>query len=243
MASFKRTLRLFFLRWHRRIGVMLSLFVILVAATGVVINHANRFNLDTMPVTSPWILSWYGIALEEEITGYAAEQNWISAFQGKLYWNSESIGYCAEPLRGAEQVAGIWFVLCDTSLTLLSSEGELIENLADAVPADTSTLSGAQGDWLILTTGNGTQALHSETLELKTDISTNTTSRISTPLPANLQDELTFKSHSITVERLLLDLHSGRVLQLPGALFNDLVALVMILLALSGSWLWLQRRR
>jgi hypothetical protein len=243
MASFKRSLRLFLLRWHRRIGVMLSLFVILIAATGIVINHANRFDLDTMPITSPWILSWYGIEFEGERGGYAADESWISAFQGKLYWNAESIGYCEEPLKGAEKVADIWFVLCDTSLTLLSSEGELIENLDDVVPGETTSLSGTEGEWLIITSGTGTQALHSETLELKTESHALAPPRIATPLPANLQDELNFKSHSVTIERLLLDLHSGRILQLPGALINDLVALAMILLALSGSWLWLRRRR
>jgi hypothetical protein len=243
MGNFKRSLRLLFLRWHRRIGVMLSVFVILLALTGIVINHANRFGLDRIPITSPWILSWYGIEFEGEISGYSAEESWISAFQGKLYWDTESIGYCAEPLRGAEKVADIWFVLCNTSLTLLSNEGELIENLDDIVPADTTALSGVQGDWLMISTDSGTLALHSDTLELKTDVRTTISTRIASPLPAPLQAKLNFKSHSITVERLLLDLHSGRILQLPGALFNDLVALAMILLALSGCWLWLQRKR
>ncbi|MBV2123487.1 MAG: PepSY domain-containing protein [Candidatus Thiodiazotropha sp. (ex Ctena orbiculata)] len=243
MGTFKRSLKLFFLRWHRRIGVMISVFVILLSVTGIVINHANRFGLDTIPITSPWVLGWYGIEFEGEITGYASQESWISAFQGKLYWDSESIGYCAEPLKGAEMVAGIWFVLCDTSLTLLTGDGELIETLDDVVPEDTNALSGVDGDWLVIATDRGMQILHSDTLELKPGSVTNTSARLATPLPASLQDELNFKSHSITVERLLLDLHSGRILQLPGALFNDLVALAMILLALSGSWLWLQRKR
>ncbi|MCG7921079.1 MAG: PepSY domain-containing protein [Candidatus Thiodiazotropha lotti] len=243
MRSFKRSLRLFMLRWHRRIGFILSLFVILIAITGIVINHANRFGLDTRPITSPWILSWYGVEFVGEIKGYATAESWISAFQGKLYWDSESVGFCAEPLKGAEMVAGIWFVLCDTSLTLLSSDGELIEIVDDVVPDNTRALSGVHDDWLVIVTETGMQTLHSDTLELKPDTVTNTTARIATPLPASLQADLNFKSHSITIERLLLDLHSGRILQMPGALFNDLVALAMILLALSGSWLWLQRKR
>ncbi|MBT3012286.1 MAG: PepSY domain-containing protein [Candidatus Thiodiazotropha sp. (ex Lucina aurantia)] len=243
MASFKRKLRLFLLRWHRRIGVILSLFVILIAVTGIIINHANRFSLDTMPITSPWILSWYGIEFEGEIRGYPTGAHWISAFQEKLYWDSESVSYCTEPLKGVETTADIWFALCGTSLLLISGEGELIETLSDVVPNDSTALSGVQDDWLIIATGSGQMALHSDSLELKSDLNSQTTARTPTALPADLQAELNFKSHSITVERLLLDLHSGRVLQLPGALFNDLVALVMILLALSGSWLWLQRKR
>ncbi|MCG8488464.1 MAG: PepSY domain-containing protein [Chromatiales bacterium] len=243
MASLKRRLRLFFLRWHRRIGVMLSLFVILIALTGIVINHANRFSLDTIPVTSPWVLSWYGIAFDGKITGFPAGKNWISAFQGKLYWNSEPVSYCPEPLIGAATIAGIWFVICGTSLTLISSDGVLIESLSDVVPADASGISGVSNDWLIIATDSGQIRLHSDTLELKADTSQPLATQVATPLPTNLQAELNFKSHSITIERLLLDLHSGRILQLPGALFNDLVALVLILLAVSGSWLWLQRKR
>jgi hypothetical protein len=50
-----------------------------------------------------------------------------------------------------------------------------------------------------------------------------------------------WRGRGVTVERFLLDLHSGRILNVPGTLLMDIVAACMILLGISG--LVLARRR
>ena len=68
----------------------------------------------------------------------------------------------------------------------------------------------------------------------------------STPTPLAASDREAYARRlapGIALQRILLDLHSGRFLGRFGPPFFDLVALVLILLALSGAWMFLAPRR
>ncbi|HSN52770.1 MAG TPA: PepSY-associated TM helix domain-containing protein, partial [Woeseiaceae bacterium] len=52
-----------------------------------------------------------------------------------------------------------------------------------------------------------------------------------------------YRGRGVTVERVLDDLHSGRIFARAGTLVMDAVAVFMIVLSLSGFVLWLQRGR
>ena len=45
----------------------------------------------------------------------------------------------------------------------------------------------------------------------------------------------------LTFERVLLDLHSGRIFGRAGPLVMDAAAVLFIALALTGFWMWLRR--
>ena len=51
-----------------------------------------------------------------------------------------------------------------------------------------------------------------------------------------------YRGYGLTLERVLLDLHSGRVLGSAGVLLVDAAAILFLLLAISGLWLWSRRR-
>jgi len=54
--------------------------------------------------------------------------------------------------------------------------------------------------------------------------------------------ELAYIGSEITLERFILDLHSGRIFGIVGIIFNDIFALLLISLAMSGFWIWNTRR-
>lgn len=63
-------------------------------------------------------------------------------------------------------------------------------------------------------------------------------------LPATLHAELVrqYRGRGLSVERLLLDLHAGRVLGTFGVWLVDLTAIACLGLAVTGLWLWSRRR-
>lgn len=63
-------------------------------------------------------------------------------------------------------------------------------------------------------------------------------------VPAALRTELIrqYRGRGLSVERLLLDLHAGRLLGAFGVWLVDLTAVVCLGLAVSGLWLWSRRR-
>ncbi len=52
----------------------------------------------------------------------------------------------------------------------------------------------------------------------------------------------TWRGTGLPLERVLLDLHSGRILGEAGVWLVDAAALLFLLLAASGLWLWGRRR-
>ena len=50
------------------------------------------------------------------------------------------------------------------------------------------------------------------------------------------------RGSGLPVERVLLDLHSGRIFGKPGVYVVDAAAILFLVLAASGVWLWGKRR-
>ena len=50
-------------------------------------------------------------------------------------------------------------------------------------------------------------------------------------------------SSSISIETLILDLHSGRFFGSAGVLFIDIVGLLLCILSITGLWAWVNNQR
>ena len=50
------------------------------------------------------------------------------------------------------------------------------------------------------------------------------------------------QSGVISWEKLILDIHAGRFLGVMGVLFMDLVAVIFMLLAATGTFIWFKKR-
>ena len=49
-----------------------------------------------------------------------------------------------------------------------------------------------------------------------------------------------YQSQHLTLERIFVDAHSGRILGTLGVLLMDLVAIILVLLSISGLYIWLR---
>ena len=52
--------------WHRRIGLTAIILVIVLAVTGIMLNHTEALKLDETYVESATLLGWYGFEPEGE---------------------------------------------------------------------------------------------------------------------------------------------------------------------------------
>jgi hypothetical protein len=68
------------------------------------------------------------------------------------------------------------------------------------------------------------------------------TTEVATPATLEMDIGRHFSGSILSYERVMLDVHSGRILGKWGVLLMDVAAITLLLLALSGGWLWLQRR-
>jgi len=100
-----RQIRLFLLRWHRRLGVAVSLLLIWLALSGIALNHSFDWGLDQ--TTGPQILQSVYRGDSIEFTSYKAGDMWVSHNGAStLYVQGRELGYCGTPFAGAVLFAG-----------------------------------------------------------------------------------------------------------------------------------------
>ena len=155
-------------------------------------------------------------------------------------------GYCASPFAGSVSYADVLVAACGDSLLLLTSTGELIEStdLSYDLPEAISAI-GVAGERLLLQAGPAVYLADLDNMDFQLeDPVPQAVSWVQPGQPGrDYQEQLEALSYGggVTWERALLDLHSGKYFGRAGILLADLFALGMILLAVSGVWVWSTR--
>ena len=243
----KTTVKL--LRWHRRIGLILGLLIVLLAVTGILINHTHSLKLSSVRLNNSLLLSWYGLENDDPIKAYGfslGNDNWFSQFNNQLYMNHAPITECASPLHGAVEYQQYYLALCQDQLLLLTRSGDVLETITPAfgLPADVRSITNTNY-MLYLLTSSGILTFNPDTLTASIEPDQNIHQwPEQKQLPDYLQEAIYEEiKASITLETLLLDIHSGRILGNFGVYLTDLAGIMICLLALSGLWAWLNHKR
>lgn len=238
----KRGLRLFLLRWHRRLGVVAAVVVVMLVLTGIVLNHSAELALDQRPVRQAVLLERYGVELPS-VVAYAVGGDTLALVGGnRLFLNEHEVAYCQAPLSAALQYGPGIVALCNDQLILLTPEGEVIERLDSAYGLpDAMTALGISGGVLWIAAGESFIQADLNSLDFadgKPPKDVNWAEAV--PVEPALKSRLveTYLGNDVHWERLLLDLHSGRLFGQWGVYVVDVAAIILLLLALSGVWVW-----
>lgn len=238
-------LRLFLWRWHRRLGIAIFVLILLLSVTGILLNHSGQVGLADKPVRQGWLLSLYGLKAPT-ITSFAVGEHWLSHLGGDyLYLDGRELAYCAHQLTGALVNNGIWVAACRDELLLLTPQGDVIERIGGAygLPKPISGLGrcdqqlclGSGSRWYLADIDQLTwQPIRWQQLETAQPAS----------LPARVKQLLrdSYYGSTITWERVMLDLHSGRLFQM-GPWFMDLVGMLLMALSVTGLTMWYSGQR
>jgi hypothetical protein len=240
-----RMLRLVLLRWHRRLGVAIALVLLMLVVTGVILNHSNELELDKRPVRQALLLQRYGVDLPK-IVSFRVRNSYLSLVgSNRLFLDEKEIAYCAAPLYAAIAYDKGIVAVCSDQVLLLNREGEIVERLSEAygLPPAIRTLATAGGA-LWLRTENGDYAA-----DLNSLLFTAGPAPVDLPWVQAVQAEAAFKQrlsmqylgNDVHWERLLLDLHTGRLFGRWGVYVVDAAAIGLLLLSFSGVWVWLTK--
>jgi hypothetical protein len=239
-----RIFRMLLLRWHRRIGVALAAFLTMLVLTGIAINHSAEWGLDKKPLRQTWLLQHYGLAVPS-LRSFAVSNRWLSQLGDSLYLDHKSIGGCDGDLLSASVFVDGLAVLCQGRLQLFTADGMKLDDISESLglPVDVDGLASGQ-QTLLLRTPARVFSLDPISL-MFTDLGELAEVSWSTPgvPPTELQQGLAeqYQGSGISWERLLLDLHSGRLFGKAGVLITDIAAIFLLLIALSGVWVWVSK--
>ncbi len=239
-------MRRILLRWHRWVGLYVSLFAILLALTGLLLNHTETFKLDEKPIRSTMILKWYGLEPEQlsQQQHYPFSAGRVTYITPDVLVNDSKVAECSTPPNTVLEHQNELLVICQEKILLLTLSGELAEIIDSSyglpVPIDAAVIND---EGVLLRSGQ---------LFFRLDPASGTIfpgdyqNAFNTDVPIddlNSANSTSAMAHSIHWERLLLDLHSGRLFGQWGVWLFDIAALCIIFLALSGVWNWLQLRK
>ena len=231
--------------WHRYIGLTTAAFVITLSVTGLALNHTEQLDLDSTHVESELLLDWYGVRAPEGMTSYQAGPHTITAAGSHIYWNTTQLPGVQAPLVGAIAYAGLVVVAVPGKLLLFTPDGELVEQLdgAAGVPAGMQAIGITPDNGLAIHAAHGYYRSNADFLEWRDSLDANWASTVQPSQQLVQAIQAAYRGTGLSLERVMLDLHSGRILGTRGVYLVDTAAVLFLLLALSGIWLWGRRRR
>ncbi len=245
--SARHSLARFIRRWHARLGVTAALFFSVLIVTGLALNHTDQLGLAHRSIQSASLARWYGLPPPQLLAVVKADGEFIATPNIWIYRNQRLPGGGGK-VSGVVRTPTMLAVATAQSLNLFTPTGERIDTLrGTALPGFPITALGQLGDHLIVQTPQGDFS-SADGLDWQQTTSDGTVwSQNLPPDPKTVARASEQLAPALPLERIMLDLHSGRLLGPYGPLFIDAAALILLVLSLSGIWIqwrsWRQKRR
>lgn len=243
MSRLTRAIR-FARHWHARIGVLVSIFILTLAVTGVALNHTEALSLARTQIESNWLMRWYGIKAESVPQGYLFEQGYFVGNAERWVMDGVDLPHAAESVVGVVEAEGVRYLATSSAIYLYQPGGALVEKMnGNALPATSISRIGALDGrvWV-----QGPQGAFSSEDGLNWQSQAESLPQWAEPqsLPTGVAAEASrFFTPSLPLERVILDLHSGRIFGRYGPLVMDITAFVLTVLSISGVWIYLRSLR
>lgn len=238
MSRLTRTIR-FVRHWHARVGVLAAMFFLALVLTGVALNHMAAFGLGSRMVASSWLMHWYGLHAGVPTQGFAVGSGYFVSDSQRWVMDGQTLPAAAQPVVGAVEAGGLRYIATATALHLYQPDGRLLDKVDDAaLPAVPIERIGVAGPRLVV---QSRKSLFStaDGLSWQSAEQAPVAWAAAGPLPHDVRQRVEpLFAPALPLERVLLDIHSGRILGRYGPLMMDLAALVLGVLSLSGIWIY-----
>lgn len=232
--------------WHRYIGLSASLFVMVLSATGLALNHTESLQMESTHVQSELLLDWYGIHAPDNLGSYLVDSVLYTEINERVFRDSEILDDISAPLVGIIGYQDLIIIATLEQLTLLTRDGELIETIGSAagVPAGMRAIGVSTDGAIAIEAAHGYYLTDENLLEWRETDSIEATWSTMSDTPPEMVEvlQVSYRGNGLPLERVVLDLHSGRLFGNTGVLLVDTAAILFMLLAISGVWLWGKRR-
>jgi uncharacterized iron-regulated membrane protein len=240
-----RTIR----HWHARLGALTALFFILMVVTGLALNHTSALKLNQRNVSAPWLMAWMGLRAELPSQGYRVGDQYLVTTGEKTILGNKRLVNVRSLVLGTVAWNGMVALADHNTLYLYDTQGSLVDHMsAENLPQEQLLGLGVMGDTLVLKTEKGNfttaDALHWQPITAAEAAAKNLSWAVPSALPSSMNAVLnTNFAPCVSLERVILDLHSGRLFGHYGPWLIDAVAIILLGLAISGVWMYLRVMR
>lgn len=229
--------RLFF-RWHRRIGVSAALFLMWIVISGWLLNHSDSLNLARKEIHSPALANWYKIHYQVPTQGFVHNNHLLISNDDTLLLDGKKINTTFTGSLGVAADKNLIAIASANEVLLLDEQYQVIDKLDKSslpLPTITKIGTGCNG---ILISDNLQHYSSNDGVDWQPCselISWSQQETLNTQQMAQAESQLV---PAISLEKVIVDLHTGRFFGTYGAYVVDAIGLCLLLLALSGLWLF-----
>lgn len=230
---------------HRSVGIVIFIFVIILSITGILLNHTSDFELDQRFISHPWLLEHYQLDTVKADAVFLLDQQVISQFGDQLFVDATPVTSIYRPLLGGVVLDEIYVLATDDALILLNPDGEFIERMGaeSGIPPVIQNIGLFHGDPVLQTReGMWRSDFLLEEWELVSLQGVGWS--VPEPMPETIEKQLATYFHGlgVSVEQVILDIHNGHIITKFGVWILDIIAVLMVLLSVTGLWIWFRRR-
>lgn len=230
---------------HKVVGMVATFFIIILSLTGILLLHTQDLELGDTYIENRSLLAMYDIEPENDPVTYFANGNYFTQIDHHLYMNGVELDLISDNLIGVVFLKDFFIIGLESSLILETAEGELVEILdqAHGIPEDISSI-GIHNDNIVI---NANDTLLSSNLDLVKwqsqspgEINWSEKAR----LPDQMMDTLMrlYLGEGLPLERVIQDVHSGRIFGTVGVVIVDLAVILFLALSITGWLAWYKRR-
>lgn len=234
-------------RWHRVLGITSTSVVIVTVLTGLALNHGDALDLPHRHPHNALVDKLYRQSAAHLPAGYATSRGWVTQLGAQVYLDGQVLAEHDAPLVGALVVKNALLIAYSDGLVQYDGTGQVVETYGalDGLPLP-YTQFGRDTKALVVATASG--PLHFDIEQgavsvVAKEAMIEWTRPAAQPaaLVASLVDA--YRGSGVSYERVLLDLHSGRMFGRIGEFVVDAAAMCLLTLALSGTYMFFKFKR
>lgn len=233
-------------KWHRKVGITAVFFVMLLVVTGLLLNHTGKLDLQNIFVQNEKLLEWYHIQPKGQIKSFRVDQHWLTQIDSRLYFDRVELADHIKDLYGVVSISDGFVVALDGRLLILTHSGELVEGLSgsEGVPSGIKSIGLSSRADIVIKAAHGDYIADLDNTEWQEQEGLIVSWSVADEIPKKLSEQLLtlYRGKGLPLERVILDIHSGRILGQAGVLLVDFMAVLFLLLAMSGVWMWAKYR-
>lgn len=234
------------INWHRTIGFIATIFIVVLVISGLALNHTGELKLDEIYIENDLVLDWYGIAPQKAPVSYRAGRHLVTQIDQRVYLDDVEITGNSESLMGAVGSADFIVLAFTHSIHLITQEGELIEKVTglQGLPGEIQGLGLGPGGEIIIRSGGvvfySDPGMQAWSPDKETAGFWSVNEKPAVPMEKKLIRM--YRGKGLSLEKLLGDVHSGRILGRLGVFLVDLSGIIFVILSITGWWVWMKRR-
>lgn len=232
--------------WHQRAGLFAFIFLIWLGVSGFLINQSSRWGYDTVRIDWPWLTSLYGIKAAPPAEGFASDGHWITTDGEHLLLDGNPTSHRVDTIVGMatgqlDPSTPLLFVATRQALLALTPDAQLIDEMRPpALPLSEIQRIGMREDSIVLA---GDEMLRSTDAGMTWSPTSAEGVEWSEPVTLSEAQQAAVAPHSrpsMSVERILVDSHSGQIFGSYGVWVMNGVAFITVILGISGVWMTLR---